>query len=499
MMRRIVREAAKALGYAVAGVLLAVVAAAVAYLEARPDLDVWHTTALDEEFRAGRDEVDFTGYLALEERLFAELDREVFASVAAPDHRLINRFHRGSLSDAARWPRDWNRTVVLDRPAPRAGVLLLHGMSDSPYSLRNLAASLHERGAAVILLRLPGHGTAPSGLTRIQWEDLAAAVRLAMRELGRRAGDAPLYIVGYSAGGALAIEYALGVLDGEDLPALEGIVLVSPAIGVARVAALAVWQSRIGWLLGLDKLEWNSIQPEYDPFKYGSFAINAGHQVYRLTREISARLDRLGRAGRLGDMPPVLAFQSVVDATVSTPALIGGLMARLPAGGHELVLFDLNRRAEVGPVLASDPAPLLAMLLADRSADYVLDLVTNATPDSAAVELRTRRPGVPEVIRAPLELAWPANVFSVSHVALPFPADDPLYGAGDGREATHIALGNLALRGERGVLQVPAAEMLRQRWNPFYPYLEQRVLGFMGLVQDEAMAATAPGGQAGQP
>ncbi len=372
-------------------------------------------------------------------------------------------------------------------------------MSDSPYSMRNLAASLHDRGAVVIMLRLPGHGTAPSGLTRIQWEDLAAAVRVAMRELRQRVGDAPLFIAGYSAGGALAIEYALGVLDGEDLPALEGIVLVSPAIGVARMAALAVWQSRIGWLLGLDKLEWNSIHPEYDPFKYGSFAINAGHQVYRLTGEIAARLDRLGRAGRLADMPPVLAFQSVVDATVSTPALIAGLMARLPAGGHELVLFDLNRRAEVGPVLASDPAPLLEMLLADRSADYVLDLITNATPDSAAVELRTRRPGVPEVTRAPLDLAWPANVFSVSHVALPFPADDPLYGAGDGREADHIVLGNLALRGERGVLQVPAAEMLRQRWNPFYPYLEQRVLGFTGLAQDEALADAAPGGQAGQP
>ncbi len=119
MMKRFAREAARALGYAVAGVLLVVVAAAVAYLEGRPDLDVWHTAVLDEEFRAGRDEVDFAGYLAQEERLFAELDREVYARVAAPDHRLINRFHRGSLSDPARWPRDWNRTVVLDQPAPR--------------------------------------------------------------------------------------------------------------------------------------------------------------------------------------------------------------------------------------------------------------------------------------------------------------------------------------------------------------------------------------------
>lgn len=39
-----------------------------------------------------------------------------------------------------------------------------------------------------------------------------------------------------------------------------------------------------------------------------------------------------------------------------------------------------------------------------------------------------------------------------------------------------IQLGNLAVRGERGMLLVPASDMLRIHWNPFYPYLEQRVL-----------------------
>ena len=43
-----------------------------------------------------------------------------------------------------------------------------------------------------------------------------------------------------------------------------------------------------------------------------------------------------------------------------------------------------------------------------------------------------------------------------------------------------IRLGNLAMRGERGVLQVSAADMLRLRWNPFSPYVEQRVLDFLG-------------------
>lgn len=483
MKSRVAREIGKALAYAVAGVFVTAIAAAVFFLESRPDLRVWHTAVLEEEYRAGADVADFEAYLALEERLFAELEERVLARVEASDRRMINRYHRGSLSDPGRWSRDWNRTATLSHPQPRAGVLMLHGMSDSPYSMRKLAERLNGAGASVIMLRLPGHGTVPAGLTRVRWEDMAAAVRLAMAELRRQAGDGPLFIVGYSMGGALAVEYALGVLDGSGAPPVRGVVLVSPAIGVARVAALAVWQSRIGRLLGLDKLEWNSLGPEYDPFKYGSFAVNAGHQVHRLTREIGGRLEALHREGRLGDMPPVLAFQSVVDATVSTPALIDGLMARLPRGRHELVVFDVNRLAEIEHVLTSDPAPLLARLLADGAAEYTLDVVTNVAPDSPEVLVRTRRPGIAGATGESVGMAWPRDVFSVSHVALPFAQDDPLYGERRDDMTDHIQLGGLALRGERGVLQVPAAEMLRQRWNPFYPYLEGRVLSFVGLAE----------------
>jgi hypothetical protein len=46
-------------------------------------------------------------------------------------------------------------------------------------------------------------------------------------------------------------------------------VLLSPEIGVIPLAALAIWQARLGHLLGLQKLEWNSILPEYEPYKYG--------------------------------------------------------------------------------------------------------------------------------------------------------------------------------------------------------------------------------------
>ena len=63
------------------------------------------------------------------------------------------------------------------------------------------------------------------------------------------------------------------------------------------------------------------------------------------------------------------------------------------------------------------------------------------------------------------------------------PATDPLYGRRPGEGNPGVSLGKLALYGERGLLRIPASDMLRQRWNPFYPYLERRVHDFMGLGQ----------------
>jgi hypothetical protein len=78
-------------------------------------------------------------------------------------------------------------------------------------------------------------------------------------------------------------------------------------------------------------------------------------------------------------------------------------------------------------------------------------------------------------------LSWPEGVYSLAHIALPFPANDPLYGGKPAGEGVAIRLGTLAMRGERGVLRIPASDMLRQRWNPFYDFVESKVLDFVGL------------------
>ena len=466
--------------YGLAGAFLVLLVGFVLLVNAKPDLSVWQTADLDEEFTARSDVDSFGAYLALERRLFDQLDERVYARIEPHERRLINRYHRGSLSDPRRWPRNWNRSYELAVDRPRAGVLLLHGLSDSPYSLRSQAERLHAAGAHVLGLRIPGHGTAPVGLTRVRWQDMAAALPLAARHLKQRVGDRPIFAIGYSNGGALAVHYAISALEDSTLPAFDGLVLLSPEIGISAAAAFAVWQERIGRLLGLEKLKWNSVLPEYDPFKYQSFAVNAGDQAYRLTGEIARRLAELGGQDRLDRFPPALVFQSAVDATVSTPAVINGLMARLPARGHELVLFDLNRMTEIEHILKDDPHDELSALLDVGDLPYALSVLTNESEESRRVVLQHKPAGPSGVSVRELEWEWPEQVFSLAHVALPFSIRDPLYGDG-GEESPGIHIGSVALRGEHGVLQIPAADMLRQRWNPFHPYVEQRLLEFMRL------------------
>ena len=464
------------------GCLVAALAIFVYLLDSRPDLSVWHLADLDEEFTAASDITEFEQYLALEDRLFAQLDELVYAEVPIGPENAINRYSRGSLSDPGRWPVNWNRSFELVREQPVAGVVLLHGLSDSPYSMRALAESMHGRGAAVLGLRIPGHGTAPSGLVEARWQDMAAAVRLAVRHVHEAVGDRPVYLVGYSNGGALAVQYTLAALADSSLPGVAGVILLSPEIGVSRVAALAVWQARLGHLLGLEKLAWNVLLPEYDPYKYGSFAVNAGDLAYRITAHIQNRLGALRGSGALDDMPPVLAFQSSVDATVEASALVANLFDRLPpTAEHELVLFDINRRAEVETLLRQDPRVVFEPLLAKKERSFGVTIITNESGNGNRTEARTFRIGdeVPSQI-TPLK-AWPAGVYSLSHVALPFAPTDALYGGPDAAASPGIELGNLAPRGERGVLQVSGTDALRLRWNPFYDYVEARILEFAGL------------------
>ncbi|MEN8133407.1 MAG: alpha/beta hydrolase, partial [Pseudomonadota bacterium] len=83
-----------------------------------------------------------------------------------------------------------------------------------------------------------------------------------------------------------------------------------------------------------------------------------------------------------------------------------------------------------------------------------------------------------------LALAWPRGVVSLSHVALPFPPNDPIYGQQPPEGDDHVFLGDLAIKGERGLLKIPGEWLLRLRYNPFYSYMQTRVLQWLDDASD---------------
>lgn len=482
-VRNIIRHVLFALTYGVFIAALIGLGAYIYLLETRPDLKVWHTAELDQEFTADQleDMPNLAAYLELEDRLMQQVKKKIYDRILPSDQRKIVRFNQGSLTDPTAQRKNWNRTFELVPEHPVAAALLIHGLSDSPYSMRAIAEVLYQHNVLSLGLRIPGHGTAPTSLVDAHWQDFVAAVRIGLKHLQQRMGNGPIYIVGYSNGAALAIEYALMPLEGIMVPQVDALVLLSPAIGVSPVAAFARWQGRLGDLIGLKKLAWNSIQLEFDPYKYNSFTVNAGDQIYQLTSAIEERINNLSIGHGMKHFPRTIAFQSVVDATVPVQALLDRFLMKLEPEGHELVLFDVNRFTETEPLLRNDPETVIRQLLENPSLPFDLSIITNVDANTEKVMMRRKTAQTPIIMDEPLGLSWPVEVFSLSHVAVPFPPDDPLYGAVHNPGDEGITLGAVTIRGERNLLQIPDSFFLRLRHNPFFDYMMARILEFLWL------------------
>ena len=174
--------------------------------------------------------------------------------------------------------------------------------------------------------------------------------------------------------------------------------------------------------------------------------------------------------GKLAELAPILTFQSVVDFTVSTRAIVDALYRNLPANGSELVLFDLNRNAKFGPLLRRSTDTVLARLLPEPPRNFRTHDHHQQSPGSAEVVERVTEAGATtEQVRA-LDLRYPRDVFSLSHLALPFPLSDSLYGMQpESDEDFGVNLGAMATRGERGTLIITLDSLARMSSNPFFP------------------------------
>lgn len=475
--RRLLRFAGLAVSW-VLGALFAVAIGDALYSTTLPPLRPWHTTELRNEFTARQagGGYGWDDWLAQEARLFDEVRALRAAHFDPAQDAPISRYAPDGGPYAARLERDWNRSFSIRATDERAVALVVHGLSDSPYSMRGVSAALVEHGVSVYGLRLPGHGTLPSGLDAATWEDWLAAVEIAVRHVRREHPDRPFFIVGYSTGATLALKFSAEAVGRNRLDLLpRRLLLMSPALGVSPFAPLANVQRLVSRWGVAPKARWSSVGPELDPFKYESFAKNAGAQIASLIRALYGDLERMDRDGSIGRLPPVTGFQSVVDATVSTADLAGRFYGMLRGGTSELVLFDVNRRPDVAPLLAFSPSAVVAAFERAARRDYRLTVLGNADGAPTLTE-RSLPPDATRPLERPLAAAWPDDVYSLSHVALPFPPDDPLYGLRPGHGADGLpSLGALAMRGERGALAIGAADQLRLRSNPFFDEMVSRM------------------------
>lgn len=443
-----------------------------------PPLAVWHTYVPDELDRETLAHSTWQDYLAREQKIFEQVRDHVSEQLEQQDRVESNRYFSGAAVYPANFAHDWNRSYVLMPEGTPAGVaVLLHGLTDSPYSLRHLAVHYRQAGYAVVAIRLPGHGTVPAALTDAGWEDWLAATRLAVRE-GRRLVPAPLplHIVGFSNGGALALMSAMEAIDDPSLARPDRLILISPMIGITQFARFAGLAGLPAILPAFAKAAWLNIVPEFNPFKYNSFPVNAARQSYELTNVLQDTIALRQRQGTLTALPPILTFHSVLDFTVSTRALITALYARLPPNGSDLVLFDLNRATKLGPLFRRGVDWSLARSLPGEPCNYRLTIVTNASTESSEMVERISERCETRVTELPIGMRYPRDIYSLSHVALPFPTNDTLYGQHpDNIEEYGISLGALSIRGEVGALIGGMDSLARLTSNPFYEYLIHRV------------------------
>ncbi len=467
-----------------------------------PALQPWHTFVPRELTVDQMDTADWARYVAQEDAIMTSVRAEVSQKLA-PDQRVpINRYFDASPVYPARFAHDWNRSYIMEPAGPPVGVVvLLHGLTDSPYSLRHIASRYRDRGFVAIGMRMPAHGTVPAALTDVRWEDWMAATRLAVREARRRVpAPAPLHLVGFSNGGALAMKYSLDALDDPKLARADRVVLFTPMIGITRFARFAGLAALPAILPPFANAAWLSVVPEFNPFKYNSFPVNGARQSFRLTDALQAQIQRMANRSGLAGLPPVITFQSVIDFTVSTPAILTGLYAYLPDNGSEIVLFDVNRTLKFAPLLRPSAYVAAERLTPTTPQAFRFTVIANASDSSEATAERSIAPGQLNVVTRPLTQTYPHGIFSLSHLAIPIPMDDPLYGMEPDpktKDDYGYNLGAMEARGERGALIVDQDFLTRLPSNPFFPYLLERVeegISRPSGPSGQNIAVTAPAG-----
>ncbi len=318
-------------------------------------------------------------------------------------------------------PQEW-----LPAGTPRAGVLLVHGLGDSPWSFHDIGRTLADQGYLVRTVLLPGHGTRPEDMLEVTLEQWQQVVREQAAQLAR---DVPkVYLGGFSTGANLVLDYAYEHDD------IAGLLLFSPAF---RSDSAYVWLTPwIGWARPWLAEPNDGVRPMQTPVRYLNVPTNGFAQFH---------------------LSSVVARQRLVEKPYARPVFVA-------LTEHDSVL-------DTGFVLDSFNARFTHP--ASRLVRYGSD------PDSTAAHPRVlvREDYLPE-----------QQISQFSHMGLLFSPDNPLYGPNgsqricwNGQEATDMArcvAGEPVWYSDWGY-RAAGKVHARLTFNPYYPWQAQVMLSVM--------------------
>jgi carboxylesterase len=180
------------------------------------------------------------------------------------------------------------------------GVLLCHGFTSTPQSLRPWAHDLAAAGYSVELPLLPGHGTTWQEMNRTTWQDWYGTVDTALTDL--RSHCSAVFVAGLSMGGALALRLAL-----EHPQDVAGLVLVNPAVRLEdpRLHLLPVIRRIVPSFPGIAS---DIKKPGSTELAYDRTPLNALASMISLHGDVAPRLGRVTQ--------PLLLLRSLEDHVV---------------------------------------------------------------------------------------------------------------------------------------------------------------------------------------
>ena len=190
--------------------------------------------------------------------------------------------------------------VPREHDGRRVGVLVLHGFTGSPASVRPWAEHLHEAGYAVSVPLLPGHGTRWQELNRTTYSDWYGEAEAALEKL--RSDCDQVVVAGLSMGGCLALD--LAQRRGREV---TGLVLVNPVVNSERrdLRLLPFLKHVVPALPGIR----NDVKkPGVDEVAYSRTPLRAAHSMFQAVRAVRERLPEVTQ--------PLLLFRSRTDRVV---------------------------------------------------------------------------------------------------------------------------------------------------------------------------------------